>query len=231
MAYLDSDAERCLAFNWPRLAALVTRIAVLVGVADRLPGTLRNQALRLIRPAESMARRLLILMAVRENGDLSPARGGIARTGPASRRMARTASAPRKEGHNLPLLDPIRIPTWTSNPPYAKLGPRIWRLGMEWTYLPQESEAETDYPAQPVRRRLARLQAVLDDREKHVARMRRWLARRRAADRPGRITPLRIGRPPGYCRRGPDALVHSALLDLSFFASDAIKGLVYPAPS
>jgi len=63
MTPLDPQAEICLARNWPRVAAMVARIVGLIDGAELLPRAVRNQALRLIRPAEAMVRRLLVLMA------------------------------------------------------------------------------------------------------------------------------------------------------------------------
>lgn len=70
---LASEAAYCARMNWPRLRALVAQVCALVGWAGQaaqasadasLPAYLRLAALRLIRPAEAMARRLVILAAM-----------------------------------------------------------------------------------------------------------------------------------------------------------------------
>ena len=221
MTQLEPHAEQCLALNWPRVAALASRIAALLGAATMLPRSLRNQALRLLRPAESMLRRLLVLMAIKQSAIWSrhsphpePVEGrGRATIEPARRKH------PRAPSQNFPLLDPLHLPSMVQPPPpYATFGPRIWSLGSDWTYLPAQTELPELLPIARLQDRLARLQAALDAPDKHVARMARWLARRGDGQRPRRLFPMRPGRPPGYARRGNDQLGLSALRDLNHFA-------------
>ena len=221
MTQLEPHAEQCLALNWPRVAALL-------GAATMLPRSLRNQALRLLRPAESMLRRLLVLMALKQSKTWhrasphpEPVEGrGRAIIEPARRKHR---SAPSQ---NFPLLDPLSLPSMVQPPPpYATFGPRIWSLGSDWTYLPAETELPEMLPIARLQDRLARLQAALDTPGKHVARMARWLARRGDGSRPRRLFPMRPGRPPGYARRGNDQLGLSALRDLNYFAWRAFDQL------
>ncbi|MCF6328457.1 MAG: hypothetical protein L3J02_01465 [Henriciella sp.] len=237
MTQLEPHAEQCLALNWPRVAALAARITALLGAATMLPRSLRNQALRLLRPAESMLRRLLVLMAVKQSAIWSrssphpePVKGPLKRLPAAAKAGVEHPHPEPVEGRgrarNFPLPDPLHLPVMVAPPPpYATFGPRIWSLGSEWTWLPAEPELPEMLPIARLQDRLARLQAVLDTPGKHVARMARWLARRGHGRRPRRLFPMRPGRPPGYARRGNDQLGLSALLDLNHFAWRAFDQL------
>jgi len=207
MTQLEPHAEQCLALNWPRVAALASRITALLGAATMLPRSLRNQALRLLRPAESMLRRLLVLMAIKQSAVWSrhsPHPEPVEGRGRTAKDQAPRDRAPSQ---NLPLLDPLHLPSMIQPPPpYATFGPRIWSLGSDWTYLPTETELPEMLPIAHLQDRLTRLQAALATPDKHVARMARWLARRGGGSRPRRLFPMRPGRPPGYARRGNDQL-------------------------
>ncbi|MEO0994345.1 MAG: hypothetical protein AAFX62_11100 [Pseudomonadota bacterium] len=94
---LVSEAAYCAQMNWPRLRALVAQICALVGWASgpapaQLPACLRLAALRLIRPAEAMARRLVLLEAGQMGGPRY-----IARLSP----LASPSTAQRSEGPSL----------------------------------------------------------------------------------------------------------------------------------
>ncbi len=226
MTQLVPHAEQCLALNWPRVAALAARITVLLGAGAMLPRSLRNQALRLLRPAESMLRRLLVLMAIKQSA-IWNRNSPHPKLSQGRRRTAKDQAARgRAPAQNFPLLDPLHLPSMVQPPPpYATFGPRIWSLGSDWTCLPAETELPELLPIARLQDRLARLQAALDTPGKHVARMARWLARRGNGGRPRRLFPMRPGRPPGYARRGNDQLGLSALLDLTYFAWRAFEQL------
>ena len=219
MSQLEPHAEQCLALNWPRVAALAARITALLGAGSMLPRGVRNQALRLLRPAEAMLRRLLVLMAIKQSAIWSRHSPHPEPVEGRGRTTKDQTSQDRSHSQNFPLLDPLHLPSMVqSPPPYATFGPRIWSLGSTWTYLPAETELPELLPIARLQDRLARLQAALDAPEKQVARMARWLARRGHGQRPRRLFPMRPGRPPGYTRRSPDQLSLSALRDLNHFA-------------
>ena len=235
MRTLCPHSELCLSLNWPRAAGLVQRVILLIALAGEayLPRAIYNQAFRILRPAEAMVRRLLILMAAKlpEQPNLNPhpefverplkslpapAKAGVEGRG----QTAQPQTIPR-----FPLVDPQSLPSWQdAPPPYAKFGPRIWCLGMDWTPLPDDTPTELPpVSAGSILARIAQLETVLDNRDDYAARMARFIARPRASLKPQRRFPLRVGRAPGHCRTAPDQLTMSALRDLSTFAWEALS--------
>ena len=219
MSRLEHHAQLCLALNWPRVAALVERVILLIGLAGEapvLPRAIRNQALRLIRPAEAMLRRLLVLMAVQSPVDAPQ---------PAQRGPRNPRKNPKPTPNLTPhfnLLEPqhsLRIGPVL--PPYAAFGPRIWSLGSDWTYLPPDP-AENTPDLGSLLRRIAALEAVLSAPETYGRKMAKWLARRDQKQGAHRRFPMRPGRPPGYARRDTDRIMAGALRDLNTFAWRAL---------
>jgi hypothetical protein len=201
-----------------------------------LPRHLHRAILRLLRPAESAARRLAIALArylpplppVRPRKPGPPnrthkasllVRAGVG-TGIVVRRDAPLPAglahlAPTKRvSHSFPLLDPL--PRWRIQ--------RRWQpaTGVPRISLPGASGRTAVAPLRPqssydpldaisLGRRLTALACVLDDLPALSRRFLRWQARRDravAADRTHRIAALRGGRPPGgrLSRYDPDAL-------------------------
>lgn len=243
---LASEAAYCTRMNWPRLRALVAQVCALVGWASgpapaQLPACLRLAALRLIRPAEAMARRLVLLEAVAEAlpdvkisahpgpDPVSPATGrGPAANDPGMRREARKTLLPLTDtlpGFPGPCAPQRRIPD--AEVPRV----RLMEAGAAWT--PPHSEGrDADRPVPTARTfaRLAALQTVLDDPAPAARRMARWLARSAAMGalppehrRPARISPLRPGRPPGDRQRGGDWLFASGLSELHRICAMALE--------
>lgn len=189
-----------------------------------LPRHLHRAVLRLLRPAEAAARRLVIAFA----------RGLVAPP------LARTASPgrPGKAGPRklLPLFD--ALPRF--QPGRARVAPRISVPGYGNPGLARRSQATPFDPidAAPLARRLGALAAVLDDLPAHARRFARSQAR--LAQRPAaggeakaagsphpkgrrlvrRTVPLRPGRPPGSRRRASHAVddVLAAAHDLAMLA-------------
>ena len=215
-----------------------------------------NAVLRLLRPAESAVRRLIVVAArgmvvklppqrppkpklapmapvLRSLGIavvLSPA--DIARAAKAARAAAARAARPRPA--SLPLLDPLKRfgPRRRYVPAHA--APRIWTPGMEWRTLPPPPSPDDLIDAGRLGRRLQALASVLDDLPAQALRFARWKARRdRDRSDParrnsrGRISPLRPGRAPGNLRK-PTHEVHEVLKELHYFAFEAFH---YPDTS
>jgi hypothetical protein len=188
-----------------------------------LPRHLRLAILRLLRPAESAARRLIIAAARGLVVTLPPPRArkpkpptadpvlrrfGIAVTLSPSD-VARAARANRTSSphpevpasgqprRTLPLFDPLR--PFRSNarrtvPPHA--APRILFPGIAPHRLPPPPSRDDPVDATRLNLRLAALAAALDDIEGQARRFARLQARRKQS-RARRIWPLRPGRPPG----------------------------------
>ncbi|TYR29733.1 hypothetical protein FY036_23125 [Mesorhizobium microcysteis] len=186
-----------------------------------LPRHLHRAVLRLLRPAESAARRLIIVMA-RELPDPElrgqsaglegqrgtephpPAHSHKARL---ARRRHRDEAGRRKPVPALPLFDPL--PRWRATRRSASPGvPRISLPGytVPAPIAPRLAPMPHDaIDAARLGQRLHALEAALDDLPGHARRFVRWRARRDAGARRGvarRVWPLRPGRPPGWRRPG-----------------------------
>lgn len=201
-----TDLSPLIARVWPRLAALVAGIAAMVAHGSPQDRAVRLKAMRLLRPAEALARRIITLLADRmDAGPLnSESRGATARKSRGSQRRS-TGFA---------LFEPVATCAASIGRPGRRRrfssGPRIVDL------LGAHSAAT--YPVAvwsepPLIARIAALKDVLAAPERHAMRLARRRARALEADatRP-RLSPLRPGWPPGiHGRDTPDWLV--AVLD------------------
>jgi hypothetical protein len=189
-----------------------------------LPRHLHRAILRLLRPAESAARRLIIAMAMtatpeaRETGHgATPLGNGDAITVPRwrgpvqqvevrSKRHFRPTSprqpdalpAPRRL--SLPLLDPMTRPFRSAAPVRPTTLPRLWAPGMTAPRFPLPAPPAPHDPldATRLRLRLDALGRALDDLPRQALRFARWQARQASLRERGRFRhPLRPGRPPG----------------------------------
>ncbi|MBX9465024.1 MAG: hypothetical protein KL840_19010 [Aquamicrobium sp.] len=210
--------------------------------ADRhptLPRHLHRAVLRLLRPAEAAARRLVIVMARdlphpkmrTQDPSLEGRTHAPSPASPTARKAARRAT--------LPLFDPL--PRWR--------GPRRpVSAGVPRISFPGDGASVPLFPRQPpmpddpidatrLALRLRAVAAALDDLPAHAGRFARWRARRDAARQDNvqresparrgitrRVWPLRPGRPPGWCREGRHAHpVHDVLNivhDLAFWTME-----------
>ncbi len=213
------DGQAAIERNGEALRRVLASLVVMAGLAgDRpmLPRHLRNAVLRLLRPAESAARRLVVALArsiVVQWPAANPPHGK--RAGIASSRGGRAPACPgRALPHALPLLDPLKNPfriRRTYVP--AHLAPRISLPGVtERRPLPQKTSPHDPIDARGLGLRFDALAHVLGDLPRAATRFARLRARN--AQRGlcgGRVRwPLRPGRPPGFsARRGHE--VHAIL--------------------
>jgi hypothetical protein len=220
-----------------------------------LPRHLHRAVLRLLRPAESAVRRLVIVAA---RGLTVPPRREAATPPPRKRKpasaflkkpggtgillpraMLKLAPRPAPRALALPLFD--RLPRWESRPrrPVANSVPRISVPG-SGARLPVVARPPLS-PGDPLdagrlHRRLAGLAAALDDLPRAARRFARWRACRDAAPvqnpgagvqkkKPGRLWPMRPGRPPGWRAPGSRhaSAVHETLNDLHGLAFWALE--------
>jgi len=208
--------------NWPlaighnrdvllRIVAMLCAMAGLAegGVVSTLSRQLRNRVLRILRPAESAVRRLIVIAARGAEVPapaLSPGGASKGRShggGPGDKR--KDGSTPP----SLPLLD--ALPVFRPGPRYRrpKGFPRISIIGVtEPRPIPEYWIPSPDDPvsAAGLCRRLQALRRALDDLDGCAKRFARWRVRRdwrfRQKDRlPGRYSPFRPGHPPGHRRR------------------------------
>jgi hypothetical protein len=192
-----------------------------------LPRSVHSAVLRVLWPAESAMRRLIVIAA----------RGLVVKL-PASRPVSRPkpVGSIRKGGgsrlsfqlfdarKNFPELRQHRVK-------YAKNPPRILFFGDHsrvddlWpSPRPVAAPAPSDglVNAQRLSRRLQALKSALDDLPRQARRMARWRARREIMPSPKFRSPLRPGRPPGS-RRKPIHLVDEVLTECHGLAWDALK--------
>ncbi|MDQ6434535.1 hypothetical protein RB623_10795 [Mesorhizobium sp. LHD-90] len=229
--------------NREALKRILLMLVSMAGFADggpTLPRQLHRAILRLLRPAESAARRLIIAAArgivvtlppfrprkpKPETNEAVLRRLGIAVTLPhddlkraAAKRAAALRTA-RPRAQNLSLLDPLKNP-FRVHRRYvpAHSAPRIRSLDDNSSCRPLPPPPSPDDPVDATRlgQRLEALGRALDDLPGQAQRFARWKARNdaaRARDREARatgaqiqaagavrfrrISPLRLGRPPG----------------------------------
>ena len=176
-----------------------------------LPRQLHRALLRLLRPAEAAARRLII----------AAARGiAVAPPTPALRK-AKPKPPPRaqKRASAFLLFDPLGNPLHRRRTSAARSVPRIWAPGCRDPIpVPQRRPPLPNDPVDTARLglRLAALGRVLDDLPHAARRFARWRARaanawgaqEKNAGRRHRRWPLKPGLPPGARRPGSRRPVH-----------------------
>lgn len=194
----------------------------------RISLAVRRAVLRILRPAESAARRLIFLaaqgLAVKQGASRSLPPAGLIRKSGASRSSA------------FQLFDPRKNFTTRSGRGSAARGvPRISvvdhdpRISALWAGVHPPSPAtalaaDGLADAAPLRRRLQALKAALEDVPRQARRLVRWQERRKKLQglRPTFISALRPGLPPGY-RRSPAHEVDEVLIDCHGLALDVIR--------
>ena len=171
--------------------------------AARIPHPLHRAVLRILRPAESAVRRLIVIAARGLVVKVAPSRpmpkGTIIGKGSAGRLPAFQLYDTRKY---LPELCQRRVK-------YAKHPPRILFFGPDsqvddlWprpvAVPPPPSDGLVN--SERLSRRLKALKLALDDLPRQARRMERWRARREAMKAPKFKSPLRPGPPPGRRKR------------------------------
>jgi hypothetical protein len=199
-------------------------------VLATLPRSTRNYVLRILRPAESAARRLIVIAArgievVARSSSEDPFRARDEECTSLSLRHPRlkaeddarceTSRPTAGIAPNLPLLDTLKRFDFAPRRRYATTAPRIRSLGDAvlpvYLRLPEPAAKPLPSPGDPLdaTRLCARMQALkaaLNDLDKQAKRLARWQARcdlrRKQPDhKPGRNSPMRPGWPPGHRKR------------------------------
>lgn len=151
----------------------------------------RLRLLRMLRPAEAAVRRLIVILAWGLKVTLrasTPGPVGVAKRSGAARMRAFT------------LLDPLRqVAVARARAPQ---GLRISLIGIDERPADPSPRHDDDLvDGAQLARRMAALQRALADLPREARRLARWRVRRRLAGGPGRVSPLRSGRPPGFSAR------------------------------
>ena len=188
------------------VAGLFALLGLSAGVAPaRMSLALRSQFLRLLRPAESVVRRLILIFARSMKVKAAPPR-------PAPLGLVRAASPNRRLW--FALFDPRPRLSFAQSKP-APVQPRVRSFGdgalvPAWLRPPPDSAANTSAKsgqsdgladATHLVRRLQALQAALGDLPRQARRLVRALARRAKCERLKHQSPLRPGPAPGWRRR------------------------------
>ncbi len=225
------DWDLAIKRNSKALKAIIEVLFALLGLdgtdaASRLPRSLHSAVLRVLRPAESAMRRLIVIAA----------RGLVVKVAP-SRPMPKGQMIGKGEGSRLssfqlydtrkdfPELHQHRIK-------YAKHPPRI-------LFFTDDSRVDSLWPAPPpvavpalpsdglvnaerLSRRLQALELALDDLPRQARRMARWRMRREKEPSPKFKSPLRPGPPPGH-RRKPTHEIDGILTECHWLAWEALR--------
>ena len=193
---------------------------------SRIPQSLHSAVRRVLCPAESALRRLIVIAArglvvklpLARPGSRPKPVGAIRKGG-----GARSSFQLFDTRKNFPELRQPRIK-------YAKHPPRILffhehsRVDDLWPSRPVAAPPPPDglVNAVPLTRRLQILKSALEDLPRQARRMARWRARRETMPSPKFRSPLRPGHPPGH-RRKPIHLVDEVLIECHGLAWDALK--------
>jgi hypothetical protein len=212
--------------NSEALKGIVEMLFAMLDVTvSRIPQPLHRAVLRVLRPAESAMRRLIVIASRGLMVKVAPSRpmpkGHIIGKGGTPRSSFKLFDT-RKD---FPELRQHRVK-------YAKHPPRILFFGDDsrvdalWP-APQPVTDPAPLPdglvnAERLTRRLHALKLALEDLPRQARRMARWRVRREAAKAPKFKSPLRPGHPPGY-RRKPVHEVDEVLIECHGLAFDAMR--------
>lgn len=201
-----------------------------------LPRRLRNAILAILRPAESAARRLVVMKArglvvtpapATTTDTTSFTTSAVIRSGRPDGRSGRRKNHDNATPHavprnvSLPLLDHLIDPT--RRPRRARFFPRICFPGLaEPAPLPKRPMPDDAVDATRLLGRLAALRRALDDLPAHARRFARLRARISARALPRRAVALRPGHPPGW-RKRPSRAIDGILRDCHYFALEALE--------
>jgi hypothetical protein len=194
---------------------------------SRIPQSLHSAVRRILWPAESAVRRLIVIAARGLVVKLSPARPGL-RPKP----VGKIGKGGGSKRSSFQLFDTrknfaIRRRKFMRNPPRILFFGDNSRVDDLWP-SPRPVAARPSLPsdalvnAVPLTRRLAALKLALEDLPSQARRLARWRARRETAKNPKFTSPLRPGRPPGS-RRKPVHPVDEVLIECHGLAWDALK--------
>ncbi len=221
------DWARAIERNSEALKGIVEGLFAMLGLAgeatvSRIPQPLHRAVLRVLWPAESAVRRLIIIAA----------RGLVVKL-PASRPISRPMPAgPIKKGGpsrpSFQLFDTRKNFARKRRRRPARNPPRIHFFPYD-TLRPAHPPAASPAPppdglvgAERLTRRLQALKLALEDLPRQARRLVRWRVRRENMPSPKFRSPLRPGPPPGH-RRKPVHQIDEVLTECHWLAWNAMK--------
>jgi hypothetical protein len=216
------DWARAIEINRKALTRIVAELFALLGLVgggtvDRLPRGLYLAAERLLRPAESAMRRLIVIAArglVVKPSPKRPIPEGLVIVGKGAKPMSFRLFDKRTTfdfvGSENPLF--VKVKTYESNPfnPFSSF------------YQPRPAEQDSGPNALQLCRRLAAVAHALETLPRQALRLARWTERRKMIEHPKFTSPLRPGPPPGH-RDKPQVEVDFILQECHALAWDALR--------
>ncbi len=226
------DWTRAIERNSEALRGIIDSLFVMLGLVGtvtvaRIPQSLHHAVLRLLRPAESAMRRLIVIAARGIVVKALPSRPMLARPMPvpAARKGLQAHPSfrlydPRKKfaelRAELPARNLPRIHVFGADPRVAAL----WAV-----HRPKAGPAPSPdglVSGERLSRRLHALRAALEDLPRQAKRLVRWRMKRNTTPGPRFTSPLRPGYPPGY-RRKPTHEVDEVLIECHGLACDVMR--------
>ena len=206
------DWARAIKRNSEALKGIVAALFAMLGLVgevtvSRLPWPVYRAVLRILRPAESCVRRLIVVAA--RGLVVAPATSRPSTKGPAKSRKSRTLRP------SFQLFDPqtrIMLPR-RMTPKRSSARIHIFTADNELvTIWPPRPPAASPAPPPPpaadglvkgtrLIRRLEALESALADLPRQARRLARWRMRQENAPNPSFKSPLRRGYPPGHRKR------------------------------
>jgi hypothetical protein len=200
------DWDRAIKRHSEALKGIVAALFAMLGLegdasVERIAPRLYRAVLRVLRPAESAVRRLIVMAA----------RGVVVKVAP-SRPMPKGLKIGKSSGTQLPafqLFDSRKYFAELSQRrrKYPKNPPRIHVFPYDSLRpVPQPVAAPAPPPdglvnAERITRRLHALKLALEDLPRQARRLARWRVRRENAKTPRFRSPLRPGQPPGQRKK------------------------------
>ncbi len=219
------DWARAIEINKTALTRIVAALVSLLaaqGGAARLPVPVYQLIARVLYPAESAVRRLIVIMA-----------RGLTVASPPVRPMPPGLLIAGKGGGRVSfqLFDERRRLIYTEDAPAPPItGPRIRSVGepsprsifLAKFNVRRTDDAVNEAETARVKQRLMLIKQALDTLPRQAKRMARWLKRRAMMKNPKFITPMRPGPPPGLRKRSKDE-IDEVLRECHALAWDACK--------
>ena len=203
---MEMDWARAIERNSEALNRIVAALFAMLGLADaatpvgRIPQPLHRAVLRVLWPAESAVRRLIVIAA----------RGLVVKLAPSRPMLAGTIGKGGQGGNLRPsfqLFDPRKNFTRPSWRKARRAVPRIhfftgdpWVM-TTWSARPPAPPPDGLVNTARLTRRLIALKAALEDLPRQAKRLARWRVRRENTPGVKFKSPLRPGPPPGHRKK------------------------------
>ena len=220
------DWTQAIARNQAALTRIVAALLALLGLAEggvveRLSKPLSARVLRVLQPAESAVRRLIVIAAQGLVVKDRPARAMpmafcLARAGKTGARAAFQLFDPR---HQFEFLSADPAPKLLHLVPVYASGPLV-PLFRRRPENPAPAPDDGLVSGLGLSRRLAAVKAALGDLPRQARRLARWRARQNKKPNSHVMSPIRPGKPPGK-RKVPDHDVDDILINCHALAFDA----------